>query len=99
MATSDNILLKQVRGTLGKQLVIKQYGDKTVLSAYPDMSSRKLTPKQIEANERMARANDYAQGIMYNPELKNAALLRLKVLENKLYRALIKEYMLKKENV
>lgn len=99
MPISDNILLKQLRGTFGKQIVVKQYGDKTVLTNYPDMSNRKLSPKQMEANEKMRNANYYAQGIMSNKETKDAALLRLKVLENKLYRALIKEYMLKREEI
>ena len=99
MAITNNILLKQARGALGKQIVIKQYGDKTVLSAYPDMSKRKLSPKQIEANLLMKGANYYAQGIIANPERRDAALLRLKVLENKLYRAIIKDYMTRKGEI
>lgn len=93
MPISKNILLLQASGTLGKQVVIKNYGDKVVLSAYPDMSNRVLTPKQIEANKRMKEANRYAKIIIADQEKKNAALLRLKVLENKLYRALIKEFL------
>ena len=96
MPISDNIFLKQVRGTFGKQLVVKQYGDKTVLTKYPNMSKRKLSPKQLEANEAMKNAIYYARGTVADPKLKDAALLRLKVLENKLFRALVKEYLLKK---
>jgi hypothetical protein len=99
MPISTNILLKQLKGTLGKQVVIKQYGDKTVVTNYPDMSNRKLSAKQIEANEQMKMANIYAKSLMKNKEEKDAALLRLKVPENKLYRALIKEFMLKKGEI
>lgn len=79
MPISDNILLKQLRGTFGKQVVVKQYGDKTVLTAHPNMSDRELSAKQIAANEKMRKANKYAHGIIADKELKAAALLRLKV--------------------
>jgi hypothetical protein len=40
MARSDsNAILKKARGAIGKQIVIKQYGKKTVITAYPDMSN------------------------------------------------------------
>lgn len=92
MAISNNILLQKVSGHIGKQIVIKQYGDKTVLSQYPDMSKRKLSPKQLRVNEMMEDANEAAQGIMGDEELRNLAQVRLNVTRNKLYTALIKEY-------
>ncbi|MDP4265770.1 MAG: hypothetical protein Q8941_24850 [Bacteroidota bacterium] len=92
MAISENLLLKKLSGHLGKQIVFKQYGDKTVVSKYPDMSKRKLSPKQLRIIEIMEEANDVAKGIMADEELRNAAQLRLNVTLNKLYRALIKEY-------
>ena len=67
-----------------------------VLSNYPDMSNRTLSPRQLKANKLMKEANRYAKATLKYQGRKDAALLRLKVLENKLYRALIKEYMLKK---
>lgn len=92
MAISENFLLKKLSGHIGKQIVFKQYGDKTVVSKYPDMSNRKLSPKQLRINEIMEEANDQAKGILANEELRNAAQVRLNVTRNKLYRALIKEY-------
>jgi hypothetical protein len=92
MAISESALLKKVSGHLGKQIVFKQYGDKTVVSKYPDMSKRKLSSKQNQVNEAMADANYRAIGIMANEELRNAALLRLNVTRNKLYTSLIREY-------
>jgi len=38
MAISNSLLLKELSGQLGKQLVFRQYGDKTVVSKYPDNS-------------------------------------------------------------
>ena len=92
MAISENILLKKVSGHIGRQLVVKQYGDKTVISNYPDMSNRKLSPKQIRVNELMEEANAAAKHILGNEELRNAAQLRLNVTRNKLYTSLIREY-------
>jgi len=92
MAISENILLRKLSGHLGRQIVFKQYGDKTVVSKYPDMSKRKLSSKQIRVNEIMEQANYQAKTIVANEELRNAAQVRLNVKRNKLYTALIKEY-------
>ncbi|MDP4265149.1 MAG: hypothetical protein Q8941_21665 [Bacteroidota bacterium] len=92
MAISENLLLKKLSGHLGNQIVFKQYGDKTVVCKYPDMSKRKLSPKQQRVNEIMEEANDNARGILADEELRNAAQLRLNVTRNKLYTALIKDY-------
>ena len=94
MPISKNILLQQTSGTLGKQVVIKNYGGKIVLSDYPDMSERVLSPKQLAANELMREANEEAKEIMKDPIKKKEAGGRLRVPDNKLYRALIKEYLL-----
>ncbi len=61
MIVTGNPLLA---GTLGeiKNLVAKQYKDKTVITSVPDMSGRKLSQKQKEANERMRMAIIAAQG-------------------------------------
>jgi hypothetical protein len=91
MAVNNSFFLK-LSGQLNKELVFKQYGDKTIVSKYPDMSKRKLTPKQLRAQEIMLEANYTAKGIMADEELCKAALLRLNVTRNKLYTALVKEY-------
>jgi len=92
MAISESVLLKKISGHIGKQLVFKRYGDKTVVSKYPDMSKRKLSSKQKEVNATMADANYWAREIMGTEKLRNAALLRLNVTRNKLYTSLIREY-------
>src|SRR5882672_6371039 len=92
MAISENLLLKKLSGHLGRQIVFKQYGDVTVVSKYPDMSKRKLSPKQIRINEIMGDATYQAKRVLANEDLRNAAQIRLNVKRNKLYSALIKEY-------
>ena len=57
-----NSILAHFSGKLGG-FIIKNYGNKTVLSAIPDMSRRKLSPKQKEANQLMKFANKYAKKI------------------------------------
>ena len=92
MAYTTSILLQKVSGHLGKELVFKQYGDKTVVTKYPDMSKRKLTAKQKQVQETMEKANYEARRILADTKLRNAAQVRLNVTRNKLYTALIKEY-------
>ena len=50
MIVTGNPLLTGVSGKL-KNIVVKQYKDKTVVTAVPDMSGRKLSQKQKDANE------------------------------------------------
>jgi hypothetical protein len=95
MARSKNILLKDLSGHIGKQLVIKKYGDLTVVSRFPDMSKRKLSVKQKKVNRLMANANYEAKRILASEDLRSEAQVRLNVTRNKLYTALIKEYFIK----
>ena len=96
MATSNNnIFLKGVSGKLGGQLIVKNYGDKTVLSKYPDMSKRKLSPKQKKNNDLMFDAHYAAKAIMADETLRMEAQIRLNVTRNKLYTSLIREYFQK----
>jgi hypothetical protein len=49
MIVTGNPLLTGVSGKI-KNLVVKQYQDKTVITAVPDMSGRKLSQKQKKAH-------------------------------------------------
>lgn len=92
MARSSSTILKNFSGGIGKEIVIKQYGDKTVISKYPDMSNRKLSPKQQENNLLMAEANYAAREIIADPALRDAEQVRLNVTRNMLYRALVRDF-------
>jgi len=92
MATSNSLFLKNLSGQLGKQVVFKQYGHKTVVSKYPDMSKRKFSPRQKQLQNTMADANYHTRTILADKQLRMEAQLRLNVTSNRLYTALIKEY-------
>ena len=92
MAISNSLLLNSLSGHVGREIVFKQYGDKTVVSKYPNMSNRKFSPRQKQLQNTMAEANYNARTILTNKKLRREAQLRLNVTSNKLYTALIKEY-------
>lgn len=93
MIVTGNPLLTGASGKLGN-LVVKQYKDKTVVTVVPDMSGRKLSQKQRDANERMQMAIRWAQGITDSPRLKQRACEMLQVPPNKVFRAIVKQYLL-----
>ena len=96
MATqSKNVIMNGVRGAIGKQVVFRDYGEKRVVSVYPDMSKRILSEKQIRRNEIMAIANAELKELKTDEQQRNAAQLRLNVPSNKLHHAWLKELMLK----
>lgn len=93
MKVTNNLLLTGVSGKLSN-LVVKQYQDKTIVTTRPDMSRRKLTPKQKEVNERMSLAIFAAKAYTASPHLKQRACDTLKVPPNKVFRAIVSHYML-----
>ncbi len=93
MVSTGNPLLTGVSGRM-KNIVVKQYTGKTVITGVPDMSRRKLSPKQKEANLQMRLAIMSAKSITANPGLKQRACERLGVPANKVFRALVKQFLL-----
>lgn len=93
MATSENnFILRNVRGQLGKQIVIKHYGDKIVITAYPDMSKIKPSKKQRQKRTLFAEAVAYAKAINADPERKE--LYKAKVKKGQtVYHFAIREFM------
>lgn len=90
-------IMDGLSGTLGKQIVFKQYANGTVVSKYPDMSRVKPSAKQLEAKSQFQFAVHYAKYILANPELKEA----YSKLVNKgqtVYHYAIAEYMQKQKN-
>ena len=81
-----------MRGQIGKQIVVKQYGNKTVITAYPDMSNIKPSKLQKQKRKKFAAAIAYAQSIIHNPVRKAAYAGKLKK-GARVYNAAIREYM------
>lgn len=93
MMVTGNLLLTGASGKI-QNLVVKQYKDKTVITAVPDMSHRKLSQKQKEGNKRMLMAIRMAKGVTADPRLKQRACEMLQVPPNKVFRAIVKQYLL-----
>lgn len=93
MIVTGNPLLTGASGKI-KNLVVKQYKGKTVITTVPDMSRRKLSAKQKEANERMQLAITAARKITQAPRLKQRACEMLQVAPNKVFRAIVQQFLL-----
>jgi hypothetical protein len=92
-----NSLLSALQGTLGKELVIKQYADKVVVSVYPDMSKVKYTLLQKQQQRKIIEANAYASAILRDPKLKKKYEKKLKLGES-VYHKAKKEFFEKEKN-
>ena len=94
MAISHNPLWKVFRGHIEKTVVVKQYpGDRTIITAYPDMSKVIPSKAQLAAKSKFALAVAYAKNILANAEEKKLATTRLSDRKGKLYHALLSEFM------
>src|SRR5690349_871938 len=93
MIVRDNILLQGASGKV-KNLVVKQYPGRTVITSVPDMSKRVLTEKQLEYQERMRFAIDAAQNITSDPRLKKKACELFQVAPNKVFRKIVQQFIL-----
>jgi len=81
------------RGSPGKDIVFKVYGDKVIATKYPDMTGITWTPKQQEARARFKAASAYAKGVMKNPTKLEDFKRKLKP-GARVYTALVREYLL-----
>lgn len=93
MIVKNNIFLKGVSGK-AQNMVVKQYADKTVITTVPDMSNRILSEKQKASNELMRFAISCAKEMVADPRKKERACELLGVPPNKVFRAIVKHYML-----
>ena len=93
MISKGNPLLTGARGKVGN-IIVKQYGNQTVITTIPDMSRRKLTQKQKDANEQMQLAISAAQSLTDNAQLKQRTCEMLKIEPNKVFRAIVKQWLL-----
>ena len=92
--SNSSVLLHQIKGQIGKQFVVKRYGTKAVITAFPDMS--KVKPSKLQKAKRKVFANAvaYAQAINSNPVKK--ALYKKKIKKGQtVYHYAIKEYLRK----
>jgi hypothetical protein len=91
MAITENTMLRSMKGRIG-DIVIKQYGDKTVVSKYPDMSNIIPSDSQKEKRSRFAEAVAYAKTINSSPILKADYLKRVGEVRS-VYQHALKEFL------
>ena len=73
-----NSLLAGISGHIGKEIVIKQYADKVVVSKYPDMSKVKASAGQKKSRKTIGEANRYASKVLKDPKLRKQFEKKLK---------------------
>ena len=73
-------------------IVIKKYGDKTVVSKYPDMSNIIPSESQKEKRNRFAEAVFYAKTINGSYILKNDFVKRVGYVKS-VYQSALKEFL------
>lgn len=92
MAISVNPLLKGIRGSINKQIVVKQYSTRTVVTKFPDMSRIVFSPLQKKRNQVFAEAVKYARTILNDPE-KHHAYKKALQPGQRVYNQAIKVYL------
>jgi len=97
MARSQSMLYKEMQGRLGKDLVIKQYGKKTVVSNYPDMSNVKPSKEQKNKRKLFAKAVAYAREIINDPAKRTAFQKLIKKKGQTVYHFAISEFYRKQK--
>ena len=67
MAIAKGIVGKSLRGQVGKKYVYKQYGNKTVITIYPNMENIEPSALQLEGRRSFAKATVFARGVIKDP--------------------------------
>ena len=92
--SKDNIVTHSLSGKVGN-VIFKNYGDKTVISKYPDMSKVKKSAKQLENQDLFSDAHHYAKSIIADPA-KKLAFIKTIPKGKMAYHAAVSKYL--KEN-
>lgn len=89
----DNSLLSQISGGIGKQVVIKKYKNRTVITVWPTRPKRKKDPGPLKKlyEEDFRKAVKYAQGILADAKLFKAYSKKVKPGQT-VYNYAISEY-------
>lgn len=85
-------LLRDVRGMIGNNVVVRQYKDKIVISNKPAKSRKKPTASQKSKRERFKRAVAHAKMVLNNPALSASYQHNLKGKRN-VFQAALSDYL------
>lgn len=89
-----NSSLNDISGHIGRQLVLKKYATKTVVSVYPDMSKVKPSKQQKARRNIFKEAVAYARNINNDPASKKKYMKKVKAGQS-VYHFAIQEYLSK----
>lgn len=95
MASSNNsIITGKLTGTIGKELVFREWKGKTIVAKAPKKRKGEPTPAQAETQERFFMATRYAKAIAANadPDLAAAYTAALRPRQN-LYSRALEDFM------
>ncbi len=87
---TDNLIMKNMSGAIGKQLVFRKVNGKTIACKYPNRSHVIYNDEQIGYRTLFAKASAYASSIVKDP-VKKAAYKRHG--ETSVYHSALKDYM------
>ncbi len=69
MAHSNNSIVSgKFSGTLGKEIVFRDWDGKTVVAKVPKKRKKGPSPEQAEIQKRFLRATRFARGVVKNPD-------------------------------
>ncbi len=97
MARITHPVFQQLSGSIGGQLVFKQYGDKTVVSKFPDMSRVTPSHRQQAGRSLFAEAVAFAKTINNDP-VKKAQYQQMIGKGRSVYHYALQEYMKQAKN-
>jgi hypothetical protein len=86
----DNLIMTNISGAIGKQLVFRKVNGKTLICKYPNRSHVVYNEEQIGYRSLFAKASAYASSIVKDP-VKKAAYKRHG--ETSVYHSALKDYM------
>ncbi|HVU84233.1 MAG TPA: hypothetical protein VHC50_05300 [Puia sp.] len=95
MANSNNsVITGKFRGTLGKELVFREWEGKTVVAKAPKSREGEPTPAQAQAQERFMLASRYARAVVKGEDqgIKDAYTAALRPRQN-LYSRAVEDFM------
>lgn len=74
--SKNNIVTETLSGKIGN-IIFKNYGNKTVISKYPNMSEVVKSEKQLKNQLQFKAAQAYAKNLLSDPEKKLAFMKTL----------------------
>lgn len=91
--SQDNVVMQGASGTVGKMLVFRQRGDKTIIARKPKGrgGERVYSPDQIKVQNRFLDASLYARKAIADPDLKAAYLAKATVNQTA-YNVAVKDF-------